>query len=391
MALSPASDLFIFAGEASGDSYGAAILRELRLRHPDLVCAAMGGPELAAAGAEIEQSSEGLAIMGLFPVLARLPQFIRLGMRMAALVRSRRPRVVLTIDYPGFNLRLARRLKDLRASGTRFVHVVAPQVWAWRPRRAKTIAKSVDRLLCFFPFEPPLFTRFGCQADFVGHPLLDLIPDQREEKTPLRNLGLGSERRLLLLAPGSREREVATLLPIFHRAAEAFELRNRGVQLAVASVPELPRALYRKHTHFPLIEGHYREACQRAHLGLVASGTATLEAAILGLPHIIGYRMDPLSAVIARRVIRSEHIGLPNLVLGERVLPEVLQDQLTPERLLAHVQRLWDGPEREATLVKLRDLRARLGAGGAIARMCDIIDQELERGGRSLRRITQET
>ena len=155
MPLAHTCDLFVIAGEPSGDAYAAEVVRRLRARYSDLTCAAMGGPALQEAGAEIEQDIEGLAVMGLGPVLARLPSFVQLGLRMAHVIRSRRPKVVLTVDYPGFNLRLVRRLADMRRAGTRFVHLVAPQVWAWKPRRAKAIAHSVDRLLCFFPFEPP--------------------------------------------------------------------------------------------------------------------------------------------------------------------------------------------------------------------------------------------
>ncbi|MBA2480042.1 MAG: lipid-A-disaccharide synthase [Planctomycetes bacterium] len=382
MGLTPTCDVFIIAGEPSGDAYGAAILEELRRRQPDTVCAAMGGPELAKAGAEVEQDIEGLAVMGLFPVLARLPQFIRLGLRMAHLVRQRKPKVVLTIDYPGFNLRLARRLADVRHAGTRFVHVVAPQVWAWKPRRAKSVAHSIDRLLCFFPFEPPLFSRFGCRADFIGHPLVDLVAKRFDTSGIDRALGIDASRPLLLLAPGSREREVSTLLPIYHHAAEAAMRRTGQVAVAIAKVPDLPMDLYRRHSHFPLIEGHFRELCARAHLGLIASGTATLEAGIIGLPHIIAYRMDRITAAIARQVIRTEHVGLPNLVLERRACPEVLQDQLTVPRLVAHIERLWAGPAREACRADLVELRQRLGAGGAIATIANILAEELEIGRR---------
>ena len=199
MVLAHTCDLFVVTGEPSGDAYAAEIVQRLRARYSDLTCAAMGGPHLAAAGVDIEQDIDGLAVMGLWPVLARLPFFVQLGLRMSQIIRSRRPKVVLTVDYPGFNLRLARRLADLRRDGTRFVHLVAPQVWAWQPRRAKKIAQSVDRLLCFFPFEPPLFSRFGCQANFVGHPLLDLIPQRIDTSVVSGDLKLAPEDRLFCL------------------------------------------------------------------------------------------------------------------------------------------------------------------------------------------------
>ena len=285
MPLAPLCDLFVCAGEASGDAYGAAVVRALRQRRPDAVVAAMGGAHLAGAGADIEQDIEGMAVMGLWPVLARLPTFIRILNHVERTVRARRPRVLLTIDYPGFNLRLARRLADLRAGGMRIVHVVAPQVWAWRPRRAKTIAHSVDRLLCFFPFEPPLFTRFGCRAEHVGHPLLDLTPERIATDTLDRDLGLAG-REVLLIGPGSREREVRSLLPVMVAAAQAAAARmGTRPEILVSRVPDLPLDLYRSVTDLRLVEGRWRELCARSRAGCLASGTATLEAGLIGLPH----------------------------------------------------------------------------------------------------------
>ena len=386
MPLAHTCDLFVIAGETSGDAYAAEVVRRLRARYSDLTCAAMGGRALKEAGAEIEQDIEGLSVMGLGPVLARLPTFIPLGLRLAQGIRSRRAKVVLTVDYPGFNLRLVRRLADLRREGTRFVHLVAPQVWAWKPRRAKRIAQSVDRLLCFFPFEPPLFSRFGVQADFVGHPLLDLIPPRVPTAAVSDELKLAADERLLLLAPGSRPREVRALLGLFHQTAEALipRLQRAGqrVRVAVAKVSELPIALYREATDYPLVEGRYRELCARAHVGLIASGTATLEAALIGLPHVIAYRTDRLTAMMARHLIRTPHVGLPNLVVGRRVCPEVLQDDLSVARLVAHVERLWSGERRADCLAGLAESRVALGAGGAISRIADLIDEDMAHGRR---------
>jgi lipid-A-disaccharide synthase len=378
----PNCDLFVCCGEASGDAYGAAIVQDLLKKRPDLVVGAMGGPALQAAGAEIEQGIDGLAVMGFLPVLARLPEFIALGRRVAGIIRARRPRVVLTIDYPGFNLRLLRQLRDLRASGTRFIHVVAPQVWAWKPRRAKRIAQTVDRLLCFFPFEPPLFNRFAAaRADFVGHPLVDLVDQGGSDLGLSSELNLQPADRLVLIAPGSRAREITSLLPIFDRAFELIQSRLTApggrVVAAIAATPEVPRTVYRAHSDLPLVEGRYRQLCARAHVGLIASGTATLEAALLGLPHVLAYRTDVISGRLARHLLLVDHIGLPNLVHGRRVCPEVLQDELTPERLAAHLQRLWEGPHRERCVRDLADVARLLGGGGAMARIASILDQEL--------------
>ncbi len=393
--LSPLCDLFVLAGEASGDAYAAAIVERLRRRDPELVVAAMGGSHLRDAGAEIEQDSEGLAVMGFLPVLARLPEFVALGRRLKALIRARRPKVVLSVDYPGFNLRLARGLADVRGDGTRFIHLVAPQVWAWRPRRAKRIAHSIDRVLCLFPFEPQLFTRHGGAADFVGHPLPDMIPTAIDTKALDAELGLNANDRLLLVAPGSRVKEINGLLPVLSRAAEAAVPRlgtsgtaNGRVVVAIAKAPELDRSLYRAHTDRPLVEGRYRELCARAHVGLIASGTATLEAAIIGLPHVIAYRTDAASAALARHLLNVEHIGLPNIVHGARVVPEVLQRELDVPRLVAHVERLWSGPARDECVATLARTRALLGGGGAMDRIAGIMAGELARGKRRVDTFT---
>lgn len=388
MPLAPLCDLFVCAGEPSGDAYGAAVVRALRQRRPETVVAAMGGAHLAGAGADIEQDIEGMAVMGLWPVLARLPTFARTMNHVERTIRARRPRVLLTIDYPGFNLRLARRLADLRASGMRIVHVVAPQVWAWRPRRAKRIARSVDRLLCFFPFEPPLFSRFGCRAEHVGHPLLDLVPERIPTDALDRDLGLAG-RDVLLVAPGSREREVRLLLPVMAAAAMAAASRTgRRPVVLVSRVPDLPLDLYRSVTDLPLVEGRWRELCARARTGCLASGTASLEAGLIGLPHAICYRMDPLSAVIVRHVLLTDHVGLPNLICGSRVCPELLQEQFTVPRLTAHLLRLWDGERRQACRKGLSSLRQRLGGGGALERIAAAVDDELSV---SRRRFTHAT
>lgn len=388
MPLAPLCDLFVCAGETSGDAYGAAVVRAVRQRRADLVVAAMGGVHLAGSGAEIEQDIEGMAVMGLWPVLARLPSLAKALSHVERTIRARRPRVLLTIDYPGFNLRLARRLADLRASGMRIVHVVAPQVWAWRPRRAKRIARSVDRLLCFFPFEPPLFSRFGCHAQHVGHPLLDLVPESIPTDVLDRDLGL-SGQDVLLIAPGSREREVRLLLPDMVRAATAASARMASrPTILVSRVPDLPLEMYRSVTDLPLVEGRWRELCARARVGCLASGTATLEAGLIGLPHAICYRMDPLSAAIARHVILTKHVGLPNLILGWRVCPELLQEELTVPRLTAHLLRLWDGERRRTCRLGLAELRTSLGGGGALDRIAAAVDDELSASKRRFSHAT---
>ena len=384
MRMHPPCDLFVLAAESSGDAYAAALVAQLKRCHPDLVVAAMGGPALQAAGAEIEEGIDGLDVMGFVPVLARLGTFVALQRRVQQIIRARRPRLVLSIDYPGFNLRLHRSLADLRQAGTRLVHIVAPQVWAWRPRRAKRIAASVDHLLCFFPFEPPLFARFGADARFIGHPLVDLVATQghADRIQVERELGLAPGDDLLLLAPGSRRREVEDLLPVFHAAARLAEpwlrrLSGGRVVIAVSSVATVPRAVYRAHTDAPLVEDNYRGLCARARMAVVASGTATLEAALLGLPHVIAYRGDALTMAVMRRLIRTPHIGLTNIVHNRRLVPELLQRELTPARLAARMVALWRNERHRRVATALATTAERLGGGGALARAAELLGSML--------------
>ncbi|MFW5830552.1 MAG: lipid-A-disaccharide synthase, partial [Planctomycetota bacterium] len=322
---------FFLTGETSGDAYAASIIKALHEVDCDQPIAGIGGDAMQAAGIEPLERMDAYAVMGVLPVLRRLPEFVRLGKRVEQAIREHRPRVVVGIDYPGFNFRMYRRLADLRQQGLRIVHIVAPQVWAWRPRRAKRMAQSVDRLLCFFPFEPPLFRRFDCRADFVGHPLVDLVGE------PAR----GADSRMLLLAPGGRGREVRDLLPIMIAAAElAQRWLGEEMQVVVSQAPGVPASAYAG-CPFPCSRRPFRELCREAHVAIMASGTACLEAALLGLPHVIAYRLDAVSGRMAAHLIHVPWVGLPNLVHGREICRELLQDRLTVPRLAAALAGSW--------------------------------------------------
>lgn len=376
------SDVMLITGEPSGDAYAAEIAKALLTERPGLVLGGMGGRLMAEAGVEIDQSSDGLAVMGLFPVLLRLPEFMALGRRLEARIRAAAPKVVITVDYPGFNFRLLAKLQDMRAAGTRFIHVVAPQVWAWKPRRTKKVAKLVDRLMCFFPFEPPLFRRFGLDAVFIGHPLADLVTPQPTAAIDA-DLGLQTDDELLLLAPGSRYKEVVAMLPIMDAAVRLARPRLRGANgrppaIAVSVSPDLPRELYNGATDLPLSDHPYRALLTRAHVAAITSGTATLEAALMGLPHIICYRGDPISARIGMRLFLADHFGLPNIVHDRRIAPELFQEEFTPSRLAAHLVRQWRGPQRRRARGVLATTRMQLGGGGALKRISEIVLAEID-------------
>lgn len=355
-------DCFFVVGERSGDQYAAALLTMLRERFPDLRCAGMGGEALRDAGCEIVQDIDGLDVMGLLPVLARLPFFLRLGSRIEAEVRQRQPHLVVSIDYPGFNIRLQRRLRGM--VGTRRLHVVAPQVWAWRPRRAKAIAAAVDELHCFFPFEPPLFHRFDCDARFIGHPLVDLVHQDEGGGTSAQMV-----EPVLLVAPGSRRRELDRLLPVFLPAARLIASRT-GARIRIAVAPHRRDEEYERHG-VPgawLDRRPFRTQCRSAHAGLIASGTATLEAALCGLPHVLAYRADVVTARIMRHLLYSPWVGLPNIIHGHEVVRELLQEDCSVAQVVRAVEDIWAGGGRRRQVGFLQKTEERLGGGGAMTR-----------------------
>ena len=221
--MSALADCVFLTGERSGDQYAAAIAAHLVRVNPAIRCAGMGGQAQQEAGVEIFQNSDDLDVMGFIPVLKRLPEFLAIGKRVESEIRARRPRLVVSIDYPGFNLRMQKRLAD---GPWRRLHIVAPQVWAWRARRAKKVAQGLDELHCFFPFEPSLFARFGCDARFVGHPLIDLVDAGEAADGPASGTRSPGEKPVLLLAPGSRRKEIERILPVFIRAAKLLQQKR---------------------------------------------------------------------------------------------------------------------------------------------------------------------
>ena len=375
----PTCDLYILTGERSGEAYAAAVLRHLQQLRPDLRCLAMGGEELSQAGAEIEFSSDGYDVVGFIPIALQLRKFLARRRDLVAAIKRHQPKVVLSIDYPGMNMDVQERLSELGAC-TR-IHVVAPQVWAWRPWRAKKYAHACDRLACFFPFEPAYFTPFGCQADFIGHPMVDMIAAEPLHQLSAEAQAVDLKKPLLLLAPGSRSTEVALLLPIFDAAARSLQrllaARGEEISVAIARSDRLPDAAYAAHSQFPRVTNNYRQLCSVAHVAAISSGTATLEAALIGLPHVACYKTDAATARLAKHLINTAHIALPNIVHGERVIPELLQNELTVERLCLHLLGLWQGSRRERCLKTLGKTTEKLGGRGAMAKLARLVDEEI--------------
>ena len=374
--LSPADRerrLLVVAGEASGDAHAARLVRALRHTGPWRVRGVVG-PALRAAGVDRVLPQEELAVIGFSGVLAKLPALLRARGKLLAEFERFRPHAVVLVDYPGFNLRLG---PELKARGARVFYYIAPQVWAWHPERARAMAKWVDRLAVVFPFEERLFRDAGVNTTFVGHPLLDDLAPEVDEAAFRRELGVTSAATLVGLLPGSRHGELVAHARVMLEAARQLRAeRPAGVVPVVALAPGLSL------DHVPAeLRASVRVVSERTHCVqaysaccAVASGTATLETAILGTPLAIVYRVGWLNHAIARRVVKLSHIGLPNIVAGREVAPELIQGALEPGRLASLLGDWLSNPSALARKrTELAVVRERLGGPGASARTAELV------------------
>lgn len=327
----------LIAGELSGDLLGAALIRALRQRYPQARFSGVAGPRMLAEGCEAVASIETLSVMGLAEVLPAIPRLLRLRRMLVNHYSTDRPAVLIGIDAPDFNLGLEARLKR---RGLRTVHLVSPTVWAWREGRVQTIAKAVERILCLFPFEPAVYAKYGVAAAYIGHPLADELDDAVSPAAGKAALGLDPARPVLALLPGSRGGEVSRLAEPFARAAARLAEQIPGLQVltpvakpALRSLLAQARQQYAPALDWRLLDGQSREAMRAADAVLLASGTATLECLLLGRPMVVGYRLSGFSAWLLRRLLKVSSVSLPNLLSGQDLVPELLQEDCTPERL----------------------------------------------------------
>lgn len=374
----PDSTVFLSAGEASGDLHGAGLARALRQRIPGVRLIGLGGSRMAAEGVQLLAGLDELAVMGIVEVGRRLPFFLRLRRRVFRALREEQVRLVVPIDYPGFNLRLARRARILQLP---VLWYIAPQVWAWKASRTGALARDTAGVAAVLPFEEAFLRQRGVNARFVGHPLLDRPEPAREGRAWAERHGLHPHRPILALFPGSRGQEIQRHLELFSEAARRVTVALPEVQPVIGTAPDAPADAYAGSV-WPRIPGaagllaHSRAA-------LVKSGTTTLEGALAGTPMVVAYRMNPLSFAFARRVVRVPHVALANLIAGERVVPELLQGEATPERLGAELLPLLDlaSPQRRCMTERLGRIRERLGSPGAAERVAGMAAALLDEGG----------
>jgi lipid-A-disaccharide synthase len=391
--------IFISAGEASGEHYGALLADALKKRLDAAGQTAsffgMGGPRMAEAGVECVVRSEDMAVMGLTEIVRHLPRIYREYRRLKQAIRGRRPSVAVLIDFPEIHFRLAREMHRL---GIPVVYFVSPQLWAWKKKRIRLVRKYIDRMLVIFPFEEPFYQERGVPAEFVGHPLAELpLPAVSRAQFAAEN-DLDQAKTWIGLLPGSRPKEIRDHLPEILRAARGLAdsaARATGFEFIVPLAPTL-NAAQREEVR-RLAEAHgsglaiwlvddARATLLHARASVVASGTATVEAALIGNPFVVVYHVSSLTFAIAKRVVTVPHVAMANLMAGKQIVPELIQSEFTAENIVREVKRLLpDGPQRQSMMDELARMRGLLkiqrvgGAGGAIDRVAEVALEMLER------------
>jgi len=364
-------NLLISSGEASGDIYASRLVRALAVRRPETRFFGMGGPRLAAAGLDRIAASEAISVVGIFEVFAKLPAIRKALAALTLGARSRSTDAAVLIDFPDFHALLARRLIRL---GVPIVYYVSPQVWAWRRGRARTIAGRALRIVTLFPFETEIYRALGADAVCAGHPLVDDVREGLARPSPLP----AKTRRRLVLLPGSRPGEIARHWEPMVEAARRLAARF-DVEIVAVRAPGLPDAVFRG-SDIRIVEDGLHPLLASADLAFVASGTATLEAALCGAPMVVLYRTSAASAAIGRLLIKVPWISLVNLVAGEQVVAELIQEDATAARLEAEGARILASPEAAAAMrQKLAGVAAKLGPPGASDRAADAVLEALER------------
>src|SRR5437773_61516 len=391
--------VYFVAGERSGDNHGAALLKALRARAPEMRFVGRGGPKMrAVAGGKFRDWIDYTAVVGLWEVIRRYPFFRKQFQATISEIDAARPSAVVLIDYPGFNLRLARALRA-KFPELKIIYYISPQVWAWNRRRVSHMAQSIDLMLCIFPFEPELYEASCLRAIFVGHPMMSVIPtstsvipsevegsrSETVKQTSTAPVAPARDENLVGLFPGSREREVKKIFPVMRKAAVELSHQDHDLRFVVsaASEPlgELIRAdLYGKHAtgKFSIVTSDARSVMARVNVGMVASGTATLEAALLQLPFVLIYRVAWFTYLAARLVVKVKYLGMPNVLANREIVPEFIQHKAQPRAIAAAMARLrTDKTERKRMLTDFACVAQKLGRGEASVNAAEAIVTEL--------------
>lgn len=367
--------ILISAGEASGDIHAAAVTAAIKKIDSDTEVFGMGGDALRAAGGEVLWDIKDHGVMGFVEVIRKLPDLFRLRADFARIMDERRPDCLVIVDYPGFNMKLAKLAHD---KGIPVVSYIAPSAWAWNKGRAKNVAKLVNKVACIFPFEYDVYKEAGAPVEFVGYPLLDIVHPSMTRSEAEVWIGKQPDKKLILLMPGSRLMEIEKMLPTLLLGAKELKKKFPDVQFVMPRAGTIPLSMLEEKIavsglDVKITEGNNYDLFSVADLALATSGTVTLEAALCGLGSVIVYKTSALNAFIARLVINIPNIGLPNIVAGKTIMPELLQEDFTPEKLAAAAVALLQ-PERQKQLKEdLLYMKQRLGEPGAVKRVAELI------------------
>jgi len=373
--------IMIIAGEASGDLHGAHLVKAMRDRDPRLQFYGVGGDRMEAAGVQLVARSSQMAVMGAVEVLPRLGFILQVRRGLKKSLKQSRPALLILIDYPGFNLPLARFAHE---NGIKVFYYISPKVWAWRKKRIYALEQYVDRMALILPFEEAVYKEVNLDARFVGNPLLDTVRRTLDRGEALRKFGLQEGVTTVALLPGSRKGEVTRLLPPMLQMAAILKKRIPAVQFVLPLAQTLPHGLVEglvksQEVEVAITRKNGYDAVGLADVAVVASGTATLETALLGVPMVIVYRLSFLSYWIGRAVVQVDHIGLVNLIAGREIVPELIQGEATPERMADEAHRILTDRSRteeiQKGLAEVRDLLGETGASQRAARLaCEMIE-----------------
>jgi lipid-A-disaccharide synthase len=364
----------VVAGEASGDMYGAEVAHSLFSRFPDCQIYGLGGQHMREAGVEMEGDISHTAVVGPFEAIGYLGTLYGVFRRLAERIESEPPNAAILIDFPDFNLRLAKRVKD---AGAPVIYYVSPQVWAWRGGRVNQIRRLVDKMLVIFPFEEEIYRKAGVDVEFVGHPLVDRVRATKSKEEFCKTYKLDPRRSIVSLLPGSRRKEVRYILPTLCKAAERIAMQKPDTQFVIPIAPGLDRKLIEHIVQtrpITIVSNETYNAVRYSRAAIVASGTATLETALLGTPEVIVYRISKATWFLGKFLLKVRLFGIVNIILGEEVVPELFQDKMTADQVSETALRLMDNVWIQSRIRgNYERLRRQLGVGNVAERVVDAV------------------
>ena len=369
----PPIPLLISAGEASGDMYAARLATALQKRM-DVALFGMGGPQMRAAGVDVITDYQEVSVVGITEILSHLPSLVRAMRRLVSEAQRRKPPFAILTDFPGFHLRLARKLRPL---GVRNIYYICPQFWAWRPWRVRIVRRRFAQALCIFPFEEAFFGNAGVPTKFIGHPLVGAVNATQSREDFCRQQNLDPSKPIVTILPGSRHAELAQHMPVIREACAQIQ-KQRPTQFVVAAAAHSNlhdlQTGWNPALSLRIVEGQTYNALAAADAAIVSSGTATIETALLDVPMVVVYRVTPLTALLAKPLVRTSYFSMVNLIAERPVVPELIQKDFTPKRVAEEVLRLLNDPRaREALRAGLGEVRTRLGPPGAVDRAAEAI------------------